>query len=226
MSTNAGWNAVEVLAEPTRRRVYDIVRGSTEPLTREQVAQAADVSSRLATFHLERLLNAGLLSVSFARPQGRAGPGAGRPAKRYAPTPHQLEVTVPPRRYNFVARLLASAIDTAPGDARAEAARRAAIEGQQLGALHRNSRLTRAGAFRAVHHALASFGFEPHRDADRLRLRNCPFHDVVDVAPTLVCPLNRDFVAGVIDGIGAGAHLQACGGGREPDCCVVVTISE
>jgi predicted ArsR family transcriptional regulator len=177
---------------------------------------------RLAAFHLDRLAEAGLLDVTFARPQGRTGPGAGRPAKRYAPAALDLELSVPPRRYNLVARLLAAAIDAAPTDARPEAARLAAAEGRRIGAPYRKKRHSRATALRAVQQALAAFGFEPRPESNALHLRNCPFHEVVDVAPTLVCPLNKQLVGGVIEGAGAEAQLQACGGGLAPECCVIV----
>jgi len=82
MSGDVGdWERVELLTEPTRRSIYDAVRSAREPMTRDQVASATGVSRRLAAFHLDQLADAGLLSVDFARPEGRrGGPGAGRPA--------------------------------------------------------------------------------------------------------------------------------------------------
>src|SRR2546421_4746703 len=40
--------------------------------------------------------------------------------------------------------------------------------------------------------SLTELGYEPTRDGGCVRLRNCPFHAVVDVAPQLVCDLNED----------------------------------
>jgi len=48
----------------------------------------------LAAFHLDKLLEQGLLDVEFRRISGRAGPGAGRPAKLYRLSARQLEVTL------------------------------------------------------------------------------------------------------------------------------------
>src|SRR4051794_18759574 len=117
-SKPGGWTAVHLLAEPTRRRVFDVVRAADEPLTRDAAASAAGVSRGLAAFHLDALADAGLLTVDFARPPGRTGPGAGRPAKRYAAADVDIELTVPPRRYDLAARIFARAInESKTGDA-------------------------------------------------------------------------------------------------------------
>lgn len=68
------------LEDPQRREIYLFVRRAHRAITREDVAAGVGVSRNLAAFHLERLLEAGLLSADYARPPGRSGPGAGRPA--------------------------------------------------------------------------------------------------------------------------------------------------
>ncbi|MGB6201410.1 helix-turn-helix domain-containing protein, partial [Mycolicibacter algericus] len=72
------------LDDPVRQRLYHYVASCDEPVAREQAATAAGISRTLAAYHLDKLAQAGILSVSYARPAGRSGPGAGRPAKRYA----------------------------------------------------------------------------------------------------------------------------------------------
>jgi predicted ArsR family transcriptional regulator len=61
----------------------------------------------LAAYHLDKLADAGLLVTSYARPAGRGGPGAGRPAKRYVRAQQELSVSVPPRDYGLLAGVLA-----------------------------------------------------------------------------------------------------------------------
>ena len=207
-------------AEPTRRRVYDAVRAADVPVTREDVGTAAGITHKLAAFHLDRLAEAGLLTVDYARPPGRGGPGAGRPAKRYRPADVQVDVTVPPRRYNVVARVLATAVAEAPHDA-VTAARTAAYEEGRAAA---SGAPRRGGLTTRVREALAALGYdpEPAQAPPRLRLRNCPFHDVVDVAPELVCSLNQRLVSGVLDGLEVADRCSAEPDGVVPDCCVTV----
>jgi predicted ArsR family transcriptional regulator len=225
MSSDPGWNALHLLAEPTRRRVYYAVRAADEPLTRDGVAAATGVGRRLAAFHLDLLADAGLLDVDYARPAGRSGPGAGRPAKRYRATDVDLEVSVPARRYDVAARILARAIDEADvGDARETAMQVARDEGERIGRLRRpGGRLSAKDTLVAATAVLADLGYEPAaRDAECVRLRNCPFHAVVDVAPQLVCGVNDELVSGLLRGLGGHSSVTADLDGAPPDCCVTV----
>jgi predicted ArsR family transcriptional regulator len=215
---------VQVLTEPTRRRIYDEVRRHRGPLTRDAVAERVGVSRALAAFHLDALTDAGLLTADFARPVGRTGRGAGRPAKRYVAGDTDVDVSVPPRRYDLAARLLAEAVAADPADARAEAGRRARAEGERIGARHRG-RLGRGvrATLSAAERALADLGYEPCREDGDIVLRNCPFHAVVDVAPELVCGMNHELVEGMLTGLDAPAPVRACLEPNPPDCCVTVT---
>ncbi|MBV9292969.1 MAG: helix-turn-helix domain-containing protein [Frankiales bacterium] len=219
---------MNLLAEPTRRQVYDAVRAGRVPMTRDAVAAASGISRRLATFHLDLLAEAGLLAVDYARPPGRSGPGAGRPAKRYLATDVDLDVSMPGRRYDVAARILARAVDVSSrsaADPRSAALVAARQEGERIGSERRVSRrrLTGRAALESADVALSDLGYEPIADdrGKRLVLRNCPFHAVVDVAPELVCTVNGEFLGGVLDGLGCD-RLELCPDGVAPDCCVTV----
>src|SRR5690348_8092810 len=120
------------LDDPVRRRLYDYVSGSAEPVGRDEAAAAIGIGRPLAAYHLDRLVSLGLLIADYRRPAGRTGPGAGRPAKVYARSQREFAVTVPPREYELAARLLAEAVEADPSDrsrtALAEAARRLGTE--------------------------------------------------------------------------------------------------
>src|SRR5580693_1229980 len=85
------------LDDPVRRRLYEVVRERAEPVGRDEAAAAAGVGRALAVYHLDKLVEAGLLTASYQRPPGRSGPGAGRPAKVYTRSDREFAVTVPPR---------------------------------------------------------------------------------------------------------------------------------
>src|SRR5918911_20308 len=51
----------------------------------------------LAAFHLDKLVEAGLLEASFRRLGERRGPGAGRPAKLYRRGAGEVAASLPPR---------------------------------------------------------------------------------------------------------------------------------
>src|SRR5260370_35179252 len=123
-----GVAALRSLDDGGRGRLYEFVSGQAEPVGRDEAAAAAGIGRPLAAYHLDRLVELGLLTASYQRPRGRGGPGAGRPAKMYARSGREFAVTVPPREYELAARLLAQAVESDRGGAsraaRDEAARR------------------------------------------------------------------------------------------------------
>ena len=217
------WELAHLLSEPTRREVFDCVRRARSPLSREEVAARTGINRRLAAFHLDRLSDAGLLLVDYARPEGRSGPGAGRPAKRYAASSTELDLSVPPRHYEFAARLLAQAIQAGPGDAVASSLVVARREGRRIGELRRGDEPANDRETDALMESLVALGYEPVVEGpSTIRLKNCPFRSAAEVAPDLVCGMNCELGAGLLEGLQldpAAAELAPA----PPDCCVTVT---
>jgi predicted ArsR family transcriptional regulator len=218
-----------VLEDPQRRRIYLIVRSQHRAMTRDEVAEKAGVSRNLAAFHLDRLLEAGLLHAHFARPPGVGGPGAGRPAKRYALTDAEVALMIPHRNYDLAGRLLAEAVDQAePGeDVRKRLAALARAEGRTIGEAQRRSHkgrpLSGRGSVDAVVDLAEGLGYEPVPDdgGDAIVLANCPFHALVATAPSLVCGLNLNLLAGAVEGLGASG-VEPVLDPADGRCCVVL----
>src|SRR5205809_187023 len=123
--------ALSALDDPVRRRLFRQVEARGE-LSRDQAARAAGVSRALAAFHLDKLVEAGLLEASFRRLSGRSGPGAGRPSKLYRRGSALLDVSLPPRRYELAAQLFAQALAQQGAKDVLEALRSAARERGEL----------------------------------------------------------------------------------------------
>ena len=211
---------IAVLDDPVRRRLYDYVAGQADGVSRAEAAEAVGIQRTLAAFHLDRLAEAGLVEVTFRRPAGRSGPGAGRPAKLYRRSAAEHQVSVPPRDYRSAAELLAEVVDVT--GAEPELQRSARSRGAAAGRAARRQAPHAPDADLVVG-ALSAQGYQPYQEEAGLRLRNCPFHDAADVAPAVVCGLNVDLVAGVVDGVGASSVCAAALDGVAPDCCVTVS---
>ncbi|WP_448624789.1 helix-turn-helix transcriptional regulator [Geodermatophilus sp. URMC 64] len=215
--------AVAALADPVRRALFEHLRRADGPVTREAAAEAVGISRKLAAFHLDKLVAAGLLE---ARTGDGGGRGIGRRPKVYAPSGTEVRVTIPPRSPDLLAELLVEAVRTEqPTETAGEAALRVArARGAADGAAERSARRTgRLGAERALALAgavLSRLGFEPVREAGTaLRLRNCPFHPLAARDPELVCGINHAFVTGLLEGLQArtvDAALEPTPG----QCCV------
>jgi predicted ArsR family transcriptional regulator len=221
------WQALAVLGDPRRREVYDLVSGRDAPMTRDEVAEALGMSRSLVAFHLDKLADIGLLDVSFARPPGRPrGRGAGRPSKRYQLSDLDVGISVPPRRYDLVGRILARSLGAvAAGEAPAEAAWRVSSEeGRRLALGSPDDRGPAAdGVAAQVQQVMEDCGYRPADDGRRIRPRNCPFLSVADAMPDLVCTMNHGFLAGVLDGLGATDAMTVERVEHRPGgCCVEI----
>jgi predicted ArsR family transcriptional regulator len=128
-------SAVAVLADDLRRRMYEFIRRADDPVTRDEAAAAVGISRKLAAFHLDKLVDAGLLEAGFARPAGLRR--AGRASKVYTPADVDVQVSIPPRDHAVLADILVGAVTVAE-DARRAALRVADERGQELGAAERD----------------------------------------------------------------------------------------
>jgi predicted ArsR family transcriptional regulator len=222
-SDDAALSAIAVLADEHRRRMYAFIRRADGPVTRDEAAAAVGISRKLAAFHLDKLVEAGLLRASYTRPAGLRR--AGRTPKGYAPADLEVQVNIPQRNHVVLAGILVAAAAGPPAqDARQAALRVAARHGSELGAAERGRlRPGRLGAERALTLAcdtLERQGFEPVRaEPARVWLRNCPFQPLAAQAPDLVCHINQAYLAGFLDGLGAST-VTAVLAPRPGACCV------
>jgi predicted ArsR family transcriptional regulator len=224
---NAAIDELAVLAEPVRRALYDHVTGQSEPVGRDAAAAAVGIGRPLAAFHLDRLVDAGLLEVTYRRLSGRTGPGAGRPAKLYRRSKRELELSLPARRYDVAAGLFAEALSAGiAGTASATEALDASARayGESLGREARRRagrRRGRAALVDAAIDVLSEAGFEPARgESDLIVLRNCPFDAIARTHRDLVCGMNLSLMDGVIAGLRA-TGLEAELDPQPGMCCVV-----
>jgi len=223
--------SIAALAEPVRRALYLYVVGQAAPVSREQAAAAVGVPRHVAKFNLDKLEEENLLDVEYARPPGRGGPGAGRPAKLYKRSDREVEVSLPERRYDLAAQVMAQAITQAEEqavpiadalrDAARDAGRTLAAEVQQKA----GTRPSREGQIRAMQDVLTEQGYQPRAAEDGgLALSNCPFHALAQAHSSLMCGVNLDLINSLVEAAGpsdARAELSPSPG----MCCVRITTA-
>ena len=211
MDDEGAIEAVAALGDPLRRRLYRFVGAQDHAVGRDEAAEGVGASRSAAAFHLDRLVDDGLLETEFRRLTGRQGPGAGRPAKLYRRATREISVTLPDRRYELAAGLLAAAVTEATE------------KGEPVDvALHRTAR--RRGALMAASgrtptDALAAEGYEPRDDGREVLLGNCPFSGIVADHAELVCRMNLALLEGFAEALpeaGLTARLRP----TEGSCCV------
>jgi predicted ArsR family transcriptional regulator len=202
------WSAVSTLVDASRRALYDYVRRQDHPVAREEAAEATAMSRGLAAFHLDKLVDAGLLTARYEAPAGQPR-GRGRAPKVYEAVGDGLAVTIPERHYEVMADILAEAVDEEQLSARDSAQQVAGRRGHEIGARMRGVGLL---------DALAGLGFEPEVTGGVVRLHNCPFHALSARHTELVCGLNLRLITGLLDGLEEIAEARLSP--RPGACCV------
>ncbi len=211
-----------LLVDAVRRRIYRFVRRARRPVTRDEAAAAAQVSRNLAAFHLDRLVDSGLLRTTGGPAAG--APRVGRRPKAYETGPAEVHLDVPPRQHGLLAGVLVETLTAAgPSDgAWPRAVEVACRRGCELG---RAARAPAGGApdgLAGARAALEDLGFEPYDAGPSvLRLGNCPFHPLAAESPDLVCALNEGLVAGLLAGLQADG-VEATLAPRAGECCVEI----
>ena len=215
------------LAEPARRVLYEFVVSQPGAVSRDQASEGVGLARHTAKFHLDRLVDEGLLVTEFRRLTGRSGPGAGRPTKLYRRAAQTVSVSVPERRYDLAGQLMATAIEdsTASGTDVVSALNRAAAGfGAALGDRVAESAAADPGGadpLEAICSSLAALGYEPHLEVNVVTLGNCPFHALAQEHTDLVCGMNEALVHGMAERAPGGVTAKL---DPAPDrCCVTLT---
>ena len=204
--------AVASIADPQRRALLEFVSRHGGSVGRDEAAAALGIARGTAAFHLDRLVDAGLLDTEFQRRTGKSGPGAGRPAKLYRRSAGEVVVSVPERHYDLAAELLSRAVEESDvtGDPIRPTLERVSTEiGRELGA-----------AAGSMDEALHTLGYESVDDGlGGVSLSNCPFHRVARNHTATICGANAALLQGVAEGVDEHERRVAFEP-REGYCCV------
>ncbi len=230
---------VGALVEPARRALYLYVAAQPGPVSRDQAAAGVGLPRHAVKFHLDKLVDEGLLETEFRRLSDRQGPGAGRPSKLYRRSGRQVTVTLPERRYDLAGQILARAIEDAAGEglpvrksldrAAADAGRTLATKALATKALATKVQATptataRTTSLASTAEVLAAQGYEPRINSDALVLANCPFHTLARDHTELVCGMNLAVITALVAELGHGDVTVSLEPG--PDrCCVTLRSS-
>ena len=201
----------DVFGDPTRRSIYRHLRGAEDPLSASEVGEVFGLHRTVARAHLEKLKDLDLVECGTRR---RAG--GGRPAKTYVLTDDRLEIMLPPRRYERLARLLLRLVDTSLEPAAAAAA--ASALGRAYG---EDVALSLAGADAEPPVALspqavlgwmdeAGYGVSLDDGAPgvvAVKVSNCVYRELAEEFPDIVCRFDCGLVCGM-PGVDESAHTQ------------------
>jgi predicted ArsR family transcriptional regulator len=213
---------LKALGDETRYALYRELAASTSPRAAADLAETLDLHPNTVRLHLERLREVGVVEVEAIH-RGTVG----RPQHRYSLAPGAPGLGFDPPAHVLLAGLLAALAESSGADAGA-----ARATGRRFGrtSATRSAERTCLGALAG---ALDRLGFEPAVDDPpagapaaagrgpvRIEFLHCPFRELAEGYPALVCNLHRGICEGVAEtGRGTVEHFSTL---YEPDPCHVV----
>ena len=195
--TSAGTTGIDpgehrVLADPSRVAVLQTLRRSDRPMDVREIAEVVELHANTVRSHLSLLTDRGLV---VAAPEVRERPG--RPRTLYTPADDDEQ-----RDYRMLAEALVAHLSAIEDD-RGEAALRAGrAQGERL--VDSRGPLPPLGADAAraaVTDLLRETGFRPRPSPDGIHidLHHCPFRELAEAAPDVVCGVHLGMMRGALE---------------------------
>jgi predicted ArsR family transcriptional regulator len=187
----------KALGDDTRFAIYQELGRSPAPLSASDLAERLSLHPNTVRPHLDRMREAGLVEVE---PIHRGT--VGRPQLRYSLAPGAPGLGLDPPAHTLLAGLLAALAEQLGGD-RLDAANL----GRRWGTDANSRRQSGRGCLAALVAELDRLGFDPVQselgpDGGDRRVRvdflHCPFRELAEAYPELVCHLHRGIVEGLV----------------------------
>jgi len=192
--------ADDVLAQPTRARLFARLAALGRPAGTDELAAELGLHPSGVRVHLGRLRDAGLVC------RERAPQTLGRPRDSWSIAPDALPGSDPPEAYRLLSGWLARGIPATAGRLR-DVERAARQMGKELGPAATGDRPEEA-----MGRTLTALGFAPQRSRPSpnrtvFRLGNCPYRMAVHANQPVICALHRGLTRGLLDAIAPRARL-------------------
>jgi len=213
---------LKALGDETRFSMYQELAGSPRGRSAQELADSLGLHANTVRLHLDRMREAGLVEVEAVH-RGTVG----RPGHVYSLAPGAPSLGFDPPSHTLLSGLLAALAERVGADADD------AVEiGRSWGA--EASRRTRSrSCVKALFSEMDRLGFDPtleepvHGSASAstdLAFLHCPFRELAEAYPELVCSLHRGICEGVVDQVGGGTVEEfATLYDRDP-CRVAVSV--
>lgn len=208
-------DVLKALGDNTRYAIYLELARAGSPRSTADVAESLGLHPNTVRPHLERMREVGLMVV-----EADARGSVGRPQHRYTLAPDAPSLGLEPPAYPLLARMLAplaAAAELEPDDV--------ALVGAEAGkamAVRKGS--ARRSCVDAIEGMLSELGFDPavvnEDGVASIVFAHCPYGDLADTHPEVVCHLHRGLIEGYVEQIG-GANVERFGTIADRDPCQV-----
>ena len=217
-------DVLKALGDNTRYAIYLELARSARPLATADIAESLALHANTVRPHLEKMREAGLIDVQVG---GRGD--VGRPQHRYAIANGAPSLGLEPPTMPVLASMMlamAKRLQASPEDATAV--------GEEEGGRRARPYVNAPSTLEALVSDLDRLGFDPivsdtgsagsdaADDAAVVAFANCPFADLAQEHPELVCGLHRGLVAGFVAQMGDAETRDFCTLTSRTPCRVTV----
>jgi len=191
---------LKALGDNTRYAIYLELARSPRPLATADIAESLGLHGNTVRPHLERMRDVGLLDV---RTEVRSG--VGRPQHLYSLAPDAPSLGLEPPTFPLLAEMLVRLARGAGADGDD-----AAAIGREQGRADARRYATTASCLEALVAQLDLLGFDPAVDGTDdgetavVAFAHCPYRELAQAFPELVCSLHRGMVEGLVEAVGGG----------------------
>jgi predicted ArsR family transcriptional regulator len=189
---------LKALGDNTRYAIYLELARSPRPLATAEIAETLDLHPNTVRPHLERMRDVGLLAI-----ETEARGSVGRPQHRYSLAADAPSLGLEPATFPVLARMLLR-VAAAGGLGRDEVVSAGREQGEADAA-----GLGDADCIEGLVARLDALGFDPavagEDDEVTVAFTHCPFRELAEANPEIVCALHQGIVEGIVDGLGGGA---------------------
>lgn len=200
------------LADERRRRIVEELRSQPDGLDAAELARLLELHPNTVRWHLGILADAGIVR---SQPAARSKPG--RPRILYTLTREGAGRAADEHR--LLATIFAGALSGLDdGAARAEEAGRA--WGHYLVAREPLTKATHDEAVEVVVELLEQQGFAPAADGHEIHMHRCPFHELAEAHPEVVCPVHEGLISGALNALGSDLEVEGLDIFVRPDLCI------
>jgi predicted ArsR family transcriptional regulator len=193
---------LKALGDNTRYAIYLELARSAAPLSTSDVADTLGLHPNTVRPHLERMREVGLLEI-----HAEARGGVGRPQHLYSLAADAPSLGLEPPTFQLLARMLVR-LAAASGAGSEESAE----VGRDQGRADALARTSDESCLEALTEELAALGFDPATAGDDdeavIAFTHCPFRELAEAFPELVCHLHRGLVEGFVDQVGGAAVTE------------------
>ena len=193
-------DVLKALGDNTRYAIYLELARSATPLATADIAESLGLHANTVRPHLERMRDVGLLEVAT-----EVRSGVGRPQHLYSLAPDAPSLGLEPPPFPLLARMLLRLAATAgiSGDDAADV-------GRDQGRADATAHALDASCLEALVAELDELGFDPTVAGTDdgacavVGFAHCPFRQLAEEHPDLVCALHRGLVEGFVETVGGG----------------------